>query len=129
MLPIGDAARQSGVTIETIRYYEREGVVPPPDRSASGRRLYDAAGIARLRFIKRCRDLGFSLSVTKTLLELSREGDAACGEVKAVAESRRTEVRRKIADLNELEAALGELISGCAVGRKDCPALRTLVGQ
>ena len=69
MLPIGDAARQSGVTIETIRYYEREGVVPPPDRSASGRRLYDAAGIARLRFIKRCRDLGFSLSVTKTLLD------------------------------------------------------------
>lgn len=129
MLPIGDAARQSGVTIETIRYYEREGVVPPPDRSASGRRLYDAAGIARLRFIKRCRDLGFSLSVTKTLLELSREGDAACSEVKAVAESHRAEVRRKIADLNELEAALGELISGCAVGRKGCPALRTLVGQ
>ena len=129
MLPIGDAARQSGVTIETIRYYEREGMVPAPDRSASGRRLYDAAGIARLRFIKRCRDLGFSLSVTKTLLELSRENNAACSEVKAVAVRHRAEVHRKITALNELESALGELISGCSVGRKSCPALRTLVGQ
>jgi len=94
MLPIGEAAKQSGVTIETIRYYEREGVVPPPGRSASGRRLYDVAGIARLRFIKRCRDLGFSVPVTKTLLELSRENDAACSEVKAVAERHRAEVRR-----------------------------------
>lgn len=129
MLPIGDAARQSGVMIETIRYYEREGVVPPPDRSASGRRLYDAAGIARLRFIKRCRDLGFSLSVTGTLLELSQGSDAACNEVKAVAVHHRAEVRRKIADLNALDSALGELISGCSAERKTCPALRALVGQ
>src|SRR3546814_14180805 len=74
MHSIGEAARQSGVTVETIRYYERERIVPPPDRSASGRRLYDPAGIMRLRFVRRCRDLGLSIADIRTLLVFCEEG-------------------------------------------------------
>src|SRR3546814_10034854 len=73
MHSIGEAARQSGVTVETIRYYERERIVPPPDRSASGRRLYDPAGIMRLRFVRRCRDLGLSIADIRTLLVFRSE--------------------------------------------------------
>ncbi len=126
MPSIGEAARRSGVPVETIRYYERAGVVPGPPRSESGRRVYDAAGIARLSLIKRCRDLGFTLAEARALLALSENSDAACGEVKAIAEGHLAEVGRKIRALRDLEAALGELVRECAEGNTACPALRSL---
>lgn len=126
MHPIGEAARQSGVTIETIRYYERVALVPPPPRSTSGRRLYDGAGIARLRFVKRCRDLGFSIPEIRTLLALSEEPGKTCGDVKAIGEHHLREVRDKIADLVRLEEALAELIAECNRENVRCPALRRL---
>ncbi len=126
MHEIGEAARLSGVKVETIRYYERDGVVPPPDRSASGRRLYDSAAVARLRFVKRSRDLGFSIADIKTLMALAPASGRACGDVKEIGERHLRDVRVKIADLLELEDALVALIHDCDSGRSDCPALRKL---
>jgi len=128
MPSIGEAARRSGVPLETIRYYERAGVVPRPPRSESGRRVYDDAGIARLCLIKRCRDLGFSLSEARALLALSENSEAPCGDVKVIAEDHLAEVGRKIRALRDLEAALAELVRECAEGNIACPALRTLAG-
>ena len=128
MPSIGEAARISRVPVETIRYYERAGVVPGPPRSESGRRVYNAAGIARLRLIKRCRDLGFSLAEARALLALSENSDASCGDVKAIAEDHLDEVGRKIRALRDLEAALAELVRECAEGNTACPALRALAG-
>lgn len=126
MPSIGEAARKSGVPVETIRYYERAGVAPTPQRSENGRRVYDAPGIARLRLIKRCRDLGFSLADARALLTLSENNDAPCSDVKAIAEGHLAEVGRKIRALRDFEAALAELVRECAEGNTDCPALRTL---
>ncbi len=128
MPSIGEAARRSGVPVETIRYYERAGIVPGPPRSESGRRVYDPTGIARLCLIKRCRDLGFSLADARALLALSENNNASCGDVKAIAEGHLDEVGRKIRVLRDLEAALAELVRECAEGNTACPALRALAG-
>lgn len=124
--PIGEAARRSGVTIETIRYYEREGIVPVAERSANGRRRYDAKAVARLRFVKRCRDLGFSISEVKALMSLASDQSANCAKVKRIGEDHLGDVRGKIADLKRLETALVELLSHCEAGRTDCPMLKEL---
>ncbi len=125
MHAIGVAARQSGVTIETIRYYEREGVVPKPPRSGSGRRLYDTDAIGRLRFVRRCRELGFPLVDVRALLDL--EGEVgACFEVRELGEKHLQSVRTKIADLKRLELALEQLIEPCAGSHVCCPALQAL---
>ncbi len=126
--PLARPARKSGVPVETIRYYERAGIVPGPPRTLSGRRVYDAAGIARLGLIKRCRDLGFPLAEARALLALSQVSDAPCGDVKVIAEDHLAEVGRKIRALRDLEAALGELVRECAEGNTACPALRALAG-
>jgi len=124
--PIGEAARRSGVTIETIRYYERKGIVPVAERSANGRRRYDVAAIARLRFVKRCRDLGFSISEVKVLLSLASDESSNCAKVKRIGEEHLDDVHGKIADLRRLETALVELLSHCEAGRTDCPMLKEL---
>lgn len=129
MTTIGRAARASGVPVETIRYYERAGVIPAPPRSGSGRRVYGESHIARLRLIRHCRDLGFSLADARVLLALSENETGNCDEVRAVAECHLAEVRRKIRDLRRLEAALAELVRDCRRGRADCPALRMLSDQ
>lgn len=123
---IGEAARRSGVTIETIRYYEREGIVPVAERSANGRRCYDTKAVARLRFVKRCRDLGFSISEVKALMSLASDQSANCARVKRIGEDHLGDVRGKIADLKRLETALVELLSHCETGRTDCPMLKEL---
>ncbi len=126
MIAIGEASRQSGVGIETIRYYEREGIVPKPARAANNRRLYTARDVGRLRLLKRCRALGFSLADAKTMLDLAEQGSDDCPAVKALAEGHIAEVRRKIAELERLEAALQELTRNCASGNVSCPMLAEL---
>lgn len=126
MHPIGEAARRSGVKIETIRWYEREGVVPPAERSAAGRRLYDDDAVARLRFVRRCRDLGFPLAEIRALLALPAAADAPCDAVRALGERRLAGVRARLAELRALESALSGLLADCAAGREDCPALDRL---
>lgn len=126
MPSIGKAARDSGVAVETIRYYERIGVVPAPPRSASGRRVYGRDHIARLRLIRHCRGLGFSLSDARALLALAENDAAPCAEVAAIAEGHLAGVRQKIRDLRRLEHALNDLVRDCNDGNTGCPALRIL---
>ncbi|MDZ4094380.1 MAG: helix-turn-helix domain-containing protein [Paracoccaceae bacterium] len=129
MHPIGEAARKSGVMIETIRYYEKEGITPAPPRAASGRRLYSPGAIAKLRFVRRCRDLGFPLAEIRALLALSANQAPICTEVKARSTAHLATVRRKIADLQRLEAALGALVQGCDSGQPLCPMLTSLLAD
>lgn len=127
MFTIGKASEQSGVNIETIRYYEREGVVPKPGRSAGGRRLYSSDEIAKLRFVRRCRDLGFPISIIKTFLSLTTQNDRSCGEVKAMAENHLSEITAKIENLVRLQDALLSLSKNCDDGTAACPMLDALM--
>lgn len=126
MHSIGTASKQSGVNIETIRYYERENVLPDAERTASGRRVYTDKDIARMRFIKRCRQLGFSIADIRTLLALSDEEEKSCGTIKAIGEGQLAQVREKINDLRDIEKALIELTVNCGDGQSHCPALKQL---
>ncbi|MES0827024.1 MerR family transcriptional regulator [Ruegeria sp. SCP11] len=126
MIAIGEASRQSGVGIETIRYYEREGIVPKPERAPNNRRLYSAHDVGRLRFLRKCRDLGFPLADAKTFLDLSEGGGEDCQTVKDMAELHIFKVRDKISELRRLEAALIELTTNCDSGNVSCPMLSRL---
>ena len=129
MHSIGSASAMSGVNIETIRYYEREGIVPRPARTPAGRRVYGDDEIARLRFVRRCRDLGFAIPDIRTLLDLSAGSDAPCADVKALGERHLQGVRRKLDELAGLERALSELVGRCEDGRTDCPMLNRLLAD
>lgn len=128
MVAIGEASRLSGVSIETIRYYEREGFVSRAGRTASGRRVYSDAGIAELRFIKRCRDLGFTIQDAVALRALAAEPSGACETVERLARRHLTDVRTRISELQRLEGALDELVTNCAAGTRACPMLAALMG-
>ena len=126
MIAIGEASRLSGVSIETIRYYEREGIVSKAGRTASGRRAYSDAEISELRFIKRCRDLGFSIPDVVALRNLAAAPSNSCEPVERLGRKHLAEVRAKMKELRQLEKALAELISNCANGKSDCPMLDAL---
>ncbi len=117
----------SGVCIETIRYYERTGVVPRAARTQSGRRIYDAEDIARLRFVKRCRMLGFSIPDIRALLRLTEDGDAPCAKVKALGVQHLSDIRSKIDHLNVLARTLAGLLERCEDGQTECPILDCLL--
>lgn len=124
---IGQLAEFTGCNIETIRYYEREGILPQPARSANNYRLYGEPHRRRLLFVRRARELGFSLDEVRRLLALIDGGRYTCAEVKAVGENHLADVRRKIADLQRLEGALRELIAGCSgCDTPDCSMLEIL---
>jgi MerR family mercuric resistance operon transcriptional regulator len=127
MFAIGQASQQSGVNIETIRYYEREGVVPKPGRSAAGRRLYSVDEIAKLRFVKRCRDLGFPIPIIQTFLSFTGKEDRSCGEVKTLAEDHLAQIDAKIENLARLREALLNLSKNCDDGTAACPMLDSLM--
>jgi MerR family mercuric resistance operon transcriptional regulator len=128
-LLIGEISRRTGVNIETIRYYERIEVMPKPKRSEGGQRLYDESQLNRLGFIKRSRELGFSLKEICTLLTLVDSGEMTCGEVHALTVEHLKGVRSKIADLRKLERALKNLAAQCSLGDvSDCPIVETLYG-
>ena len=127
MFTIGKASEQSGVNIETIRYYEREGIVPKPGRSAGGRRLYSSDEIATLRFVRRCRDLGFPISIIQTFLSLTEQDDRSCGEVRTLAENHLDDINAKIENLTRLREALQSLSSNCNDGSTACPMLDSLM--
>lgn len=126
MATIGEASRRSGINIETIRYYEREGIIPAPGRSASGRRVYSDDEIAVLAFVRRCRDMGFPLVDVRALMALRNAADDQCDDVRSIAERHIADVRRRIAELRRLEMALKSLVSECSKGRTACPALEEL---
>lgn len=120
-------ARRLGCNIETVRYYETIGIIGPADRTASGHRLYSQADIDRLRFALRLRDLGFSLEEVRGLLALVDGGSHTCGQVAEMAETHRRNIRRKLDDLQRLEASLAGLIARCHRGdTPDCAILEAL---
>src|SRR5262245_16419589 len=126
-LPIGGLSKRSGVNIETIRYYERVKLLSPPPRTANGRRAYDLADIRILVFIRRARELGFSLDEIRALLRLGGPGKASCREVREIAAHHLEEIRSKLHDLRKLERLLATTVARCS-GRTapDCPVLDIL---
>lgn len=127
IVSIGALSERAGVNIETIRYYERIGLLPAPPRSAGRHRLYDSSHRQRLVFIRRARELGFSLDHVRALLGLAPGHELTCDEVKALTERHAAEIRHKIRDLRRLERVLSELAAECHAGRTpDCPILDTL---
>ncbi len=126
-LGIGELGRRTGCKVETIRYYERIGVLPPPERSAGGQRRYDPENLKRLNFVRRARGLGFSLDEVRDLLGLADDGAQTCAEVEAMARAHLGDIRSKIANLRRLEMVLDELVADCAGGtRPHCPIIETL---
>lgn len=112
-LSIGALAKAAGVTTPTIRYYEEIGLLPKPNRSASGQRVYLDADLERLIFVRRCRDFGFSIEQVKLLAGLSISPDRDCTEVRDIAGSHLADVRAKLADLHELERNLEAFVAQC----------------
>ncbi len=126
-MAIGGVAKDTGTNIETIRYYERVGLLPTPARSEGGYRLYRIDHLKRLNFIRRARALGFSIGEIRTLLRLADERKRPCAEVRVVAEAHLKDVRAKIADLRRMERVLKATVARCAEGRRrDCPVIEAL---
>jgi MerR family mercuric resistance operon transcriptional regulator len=126
-MTIGEFSRHTGGNIETIRYYERIGLLPVPQRAGRYRR-YGPADVGRLVFIRRARQLGFTLDEVRALLKLSEAGDgAACAEVRELAASHLAEVKAKIADLRTMERTLTEAVRFCDAGEvPGCPLINAL---
>ena len=126
-VPIGELSRRTGVHIETIRYYEKIKMLPAPGRTRGGHRVYGAQETRVLAFIRRGRELGFTLDEIRALLDLSGPGRASCAEVRAIARRHLDDIRAKINDLTRLEGILGRTVARCS-GKKvpDCPVLDIL---
>lgn len=123
----GALAARTGCHIETIRYYEQVGLLPPPPRSAGGHRLYGRDLVQRLNFVRRSRDLGFTVKEVRELLRLVDGGTYTCGEVEQLARDHVREIRRKIADLRRLQKVLETMAAQCSGGAvRDCPIIDAL---
>lgn len=127
MIAIGALSKQTGVNIETIRYYERIGVLPSPSRTAAGRRVYGAGEVRRLSFIRHARDLGFSLSVIREMIALQERPDMPCCEVTRLATGQLDAVEHRVARLLLLRSELQRMIASCASDRMaDCRIIEAL---
>lgn len=125
---IGSLSKATGVKIETIRYYEREGIIPSPPRTAGGHRSYDQKHLKRLTFVRRSRELGFTLEEIRGLLELVDGETYTCNEIKDITLNHADTVRSKIADLRRLEKTLAGIASQCHGGTTpDCPIIEGLL--
>jgi MerR family mercuric resistance operon transcriptional regulator len=126
-MSIGALSHESGVNIETIRYYEKAAVMPKPARSRSGYRLYGPEHVKRLTFVRRGRELGFSLDALRGLLRLVDEHNYTCAEVHAIASAHLAEIEQKIADLTRLRRVMAGMVAQCARHRvPDCPVIDAL---
>jgi len=124
---IGELSKHSGVNIETIRYYERVKMLPPPRRLANGRRVYGPAEKRSLAFIRRARDLGFTLEEIRALLALGGPAHASCVDVHKIASAHLENIRNKLTDLINLESILAQTVAKCSKGAApDCPVLDIL---
>lgn len=130
-LTIGAVAKRAGVAIDTIRYYEREGLLPEPARRPSGYRSYGEDTVAQLRFIRRAKNLGFTLEEIRELLALSADRQRGVKAVKQRAQQRLAEIEARIAELQRVRAGLAQLIEVCPGHGKpeQCPILRALDGE
>ena len=128
-LSIGELARRTGVNIETIRYFEKVGLLDEPDRTEGGHRVFAEQHVRALSFIKRARELGFTPDEVRALLELGGPGKACCDEVQEIALHHLEQVRRKMADLARLERLLASTVDRCSGGHvPECPVIDMLDG-
>ena len=124
-MKIGELARRVGIPIDTVRYYERNGLLPPPARRASGYREYDEADIPRLRFVLRAKTLGFQLSEIRELVELADEHQGDVHNLKATAEAKLAEIESRLAQLTRVRDALRAMVDACpGEGPVDCCPIR-----
>ncbi len=124
---IGELAQICNCPVETIRYYEKIGIFPMPPRTEGGHRIYSENLLKRLVFIRRCRDLGFSLEEIRALLRLVDDGDNTCGQVQEITIHHLDNIRSKIVDLKKLEKILANISSQCEGGVvPECPILEAL---
>ena len=128
-LTIGAFAKAAGVNVETIRFYQRRGLLPEPSRPLGSIRRYEASDIARARFIKSAQQLGFSLDEVAALLTL--EDGMHCIEAREIAEQKLIDVRSRLADLHRMETALSDLVARCGAhkGKVKCPLIACLQHQ
>ena len=127
-LKLGELARRSGLGVETLRYYERRGLIPPPDRLPSGYRIYSSSILQRLAFIRRCKALGFTLEEILNLLQLQQQPECGSAAVKQRVEHHITDIRRRVEDLQQMLTTLEALSASCD-GKgpaSDCPILAFL---
>ena len=126
MMAIGEFSRRTGCAIETIRFYEKAGILPKPLRRG-GYRCYEQADVGRLVFVRRARELGFTLDEVRALLRLAGDGVAACSEVRELAAAHLEDVRTRIADLGAMEHVLADAVRRCDAGADAaCPLIETL---
>ena len=127
-LTIGDLAKATGTKVVTVRYYEQAGLLPAPPRTSSNNRTYGADHLNRLRFIRRCRDLGFTLDQVRDLLRLSSQEDQPCAEVNRISAEHLTAIEQKIADLTRLADELRRIDGRCQSGGliADCRIIEAL---
>lgn len=126
-MKIGELAAATRTKVETVRYYEKIALLPPPARTAGNYRSYGGDHLARLSFIRRARDLGFSLEAVRELLTLADDKGRSCEAVDGIARTHLAEIDRKIADLAALRAELDRVIRSCSHGTvADCKIIETL---
>lgn len=126
---IGQIAKQAKCKVETVHYYEKSGLMPEPPRTEGGHRIYSLPHVKRLTFIRRCRELGFSIEQIRGLLKFIDEPNHYCGEVKAMAMLHAREVQQKIDDLQRLQSALNDMVTKCKgadYSIDDCPIIDAL---
>ena len=123
-----EVADRAGVNPQTLRYYERRGLLPRPPRSASGYRSYPDDTVRVIRFVKRAQELGFTLDEVEELLQLSRGGPKSCDTARNLAQARLDDLAAKIADLERMRSSLQQLVDTCARPRadRDCPLLEAI---
>lgn len=123
----GSLAKKTGVNIETIRYYEKIGLMPDPPRTSGGHRVYDESFLNRLRFIRRCRELGFTIVELRELLAMVEAGDYSCAEVLENTRAHLERIKNKIKDLKKMEKTLKAISARCS-GKDvpDCPIIEDL---
>lgn len=126
-ISIGEAARQSGVKVPTIRYYEQIGLLSAPPRTESNRRLYEAGDLRRLAFIRHARELGFEIDAIRTLLTLQDDPAQPCGKADIIAKARLADVKQRIRSLSALKRELEMMVEGCSHGRvAECRVIEVL---
>jgi MerR family copper efflux transcriptional regulator len=131
LMKIGELSALSGLSIDTIRFYEKQGLIPPPRRTDTNYRMYDADSPRRLIFIRKARDLGFTLQEIGQLLALSEDGHAGAGDVKQRAKAKLSDLDRKIAEMQEMRRSLEKLVNACSGRgpRRTCPILAALADE
>jgi Hg(II)-responsive transcriptional regulator len=124
----GELAAEAGVNVQTVRYYERRGLLQVPPRSPSGYRSYPRQAVEVIRFVKRSQELGFTLDEVRELLHLAEGGPAACRPARELAQRRISDLERRITELQRMKNSLGQLVDTCELPRSDrrCPLIPDL---